>query len=161
MTDATSATVLDVGPMEESQRGGLEERGHVVISCPGLGSGSCPLVEGRGCGLVNQAAGIIFRLDLDDPYHRKILQCYRRAPGRTVPIQVHVDDADAQRFADDLEGTTVVTDLTERELDEFSAAVTTADLARRALSDLVGPRMGSQRMLRAEPSSDITIDFGA
>ena len=80
-----SGTVLDVNPGATSvEYPALESKGHEVIVCKGPGvSRRCPLVEQGSCALVDAADGVVFRLDLDDPYNRDILRCYREDLGET------------------------------------------------------------------------------
>lgn len=140
MSTTASGMVLEVGATPDtSYRQALEDRGHVMTSCGGTNGGSCPLVERQGCNRAESAMGIVFRLDLDDDYNRRILNCYREDLGRDIPIQVIAKPGDEERYADDLVGTVVLTKDSDPALSDFSSRVALADMAREALSDLVGP----------------------
>ncbi len=151
MTATASGTVLEVGATgESSHRGALEDKGHVVLGCGGPDGKPCPLVEGKGCSLVDSAMGVVFRLDLDDSYNREILKCYREELSRDIPIQVIVKAGDEELYADDLAGTVVLTEDSRSALEDFSDQVALVDMARQALSDLAGPPAGRRNGNREE-----------
>lgn len=107
----------------------LERQGHEVLVCHGPGHGElCPLLQGAGCELVDDAHGIVFDLDLDRPQHRAILARYEEITRDDVPIRVVVRPGQRERYAD-LLGRVEVWDgePTAAELDGFSAEVEAAD----------------------------------
>jgi hypothetical protein len=158
MATPASGTILRVGgTTDRDPRPTLESRGHVVLECRGPNGASCPIVDGAGCRLVDLSLGIVFQLDLDDPYNREILQCYRTKIDRTIPIQVTATPDQAVRFADDLVGTSVITNPADPHLNDLSARVTTADLARQALAELVSSPSAT-RSTRT-PDGHFTVDW--
>ena len=75
----------------EFERSFLERTGHPVVVCHGPGhAGSCPLLAGAGCELVDSAHGIVFALDLDQEEHRVILRRYHEVTQPEVPIRAVV-----------------------------------------------------------------------
>lgn len=147
VTSSTAPTVLRVGTEVDSvwARSIDESTTHSTV-CGGPAGSTCPIVEGDGCSLVDDAAGIVFELDLDDAYNREILRCYRTRPGPQIPIQVVAPVDQQDRHRDLLAGTTVTSEVTDRTIGDFIDRVELAALARRALSDLVGnPRVRLKR----------------
>lgn len=135
----TTSTILRVGdPDERSSVTVLEASGAAVLECDGPNGSTCPLVEGQGCSLVDDAAGIVFELDLDDPYNREILRCYRERSGPRTPIQVIASPDRRERHRDSLTGVPVMSEPAVPALANFVDRVELADMARRALSELVG-----------------------
>ncbi len=135
-----AGTILYVSPGAVSDgRLALESLGHQVIVCEGPGdSGRCPLVEDGSCAHVDAADGVVFRLDLDDAYHRQMLRCYREEFGRTGPMHVVVSAGQEQRHAALLEGLPVSIGEIGACLGMLSAQVAMASAARLVLSELAG-----------------------
>lgn len=123
--------ILDVTPGDHEgfERHLLEGMGHRVEVCHGPeGHEGCPLVESGACDLVDGAHGVVFKLDLDRPYHREILDLYRRVLGETVPIAVAVQPGQEETYADLLDGMYRWTHQpTAAELDGFAALVEASD----------------------------------
>jgi len=136
-----AGTILDIAPVggaEESLR--LESVGHRVIVCPGPGEGGhCPLVEDGSCAMVDAADGVVFRLDLDDPYHREMLRCYRGELGEGTPLHVVVQPGQRQRHAGLLNGMSVSVGEIGTDLDRLSAQVVMASAARSSLDAVYDP----------------------
>jgi hypothetical protein len=132
MAEHSEGVILDVTPGSAALDGDFLERlGHPVLVCHGPDEGECPLLEADGCELVDQAHGVIFKLDLDRPYHRSILRRYQRVFADDVPIRAVVTAEQAGRYADLLGGVQVWThDPTVGELDGFAAEVEAADDSR-------------------------------
>ncbi len=104
----------------------LERFGHVVRVCHGPDHGTiCPILRDTGhCELVDEAHGIVFELDLDEPQHRAILARYQEIVREGVPLRVVVKPGQAERYADLLAGVEVWThEPSVAELDAFSARV--------------------------------------
>jgi len=138
---ARTSTILDIAPA-----GGAEERhlfeamGHRVVICPGPGDdGRCPLVEDGSCAVVDAADGVVFRLDLDHPYHRQMLRCYRSELGDATPLHIVVRSGQQQRHAGLLEGMSVSVGDVGAALHGFSSRVAMASAARIALADQADP----------------------
>lgn len=88
----------------------LEQLGHRVMVCSGPGEGEiCPILTGEGCELAENAAGVVFELDLDRPQHRAILTRYKQAVRPDAPIRVVVTPEQADRHVDLLRGLSVMT----------------------------------------------------
>lgn len=122
--------ILDVSPDGAAfDRDLLERFGHPVLVCHGPGDAQCPLIEDGSCELLDSAHGVIFKLDLDRPYHRTILKRYQQVLADDVPIRAVVSPEQAQRYADLLGGVQVWTDEPDtKDLDGFAAQVEAADL---------------------------------
>ena len=107
----------------------LEQLGHRVMVCPGPGPGTtCPLLTGDGCALAENAHGIVFELDLDQPQHREILADYKESLRSDVPIRVVVRPGQALEYADVLRGLKVITSVpVAGDLDSLAAEVEAAD----------------------------------
>ncbi len=117
------------GGGEPRDHGFLEQLGHRVMVCPGPGEGkSCPILTGEGCELAENAHGIVFELDLDDPQHRAILTEYKESLRSDVPIRVVVRPEQVDRYPDQLKGLKVLThDPVAGDLDALAAEVEAAD----------------------------------
>ena len=107
----------------------LEQLGHRVMVCPGPAPGTlCPILTGDGCALADNAHGIVFELDLDQPQHRAILADYKQSLRSDVPIRVVVRPGQAQAYADLLRGLKVLTRVpVVGDLDALAAEVEAAD----------------------------------
>lgn len=84
LVDAPEGVFVDLGF--------LENLGHPVLLCHGPGDGACPIIETGHCTMAEQAHGIVFMLDLDQPEHREILARYRDLLRPDLPIAVVVSD---------------------------------------------------------------------
>lgn len=127
--------ILDVTPGDHEgfERHLLEGMGHRVEVCHGPGGHErCPLVEEGTCELVQGAHGVVFKLDLDREYHRRILERYRRVlAADEIPIAVAVQPGQEQQYADLVDGLYLWTHQpTAAELDGFAALIEAADRAR-------------------------------
>lgn len=125
--------ILDVTPGDHEgfERRLLEGMGHRVEVCHGPGvHDSCPLIETGRCQLVEEAHGVVFKLDLDREYHRRILDRYRSEFG-DAPIAVAVGPGQQEQHADLLDGLYVWNHQpTAADLDGFAALVEAADRTR-------------------------------
>ena len=83
--------------------------------------------------------GVVFRLDLDDPYHREMLRCYRAVLGETSPIHVVVVPGQEHRHAGLLSGFSVSLDGIGAGLSGLSSQVAMSAAARLALSGSAPP----------------------
>ena len=103
----------------------LEDMGHTVMLCNGPGHNApCPVLEEQACDLVETAHGVVFELDLDLEQHRKILRRYQVLVHPDIPMRVVVQDGQAERYADLLDGLEVWNHSpSASELDAFSARV--------------------------------------
>jgi hypothetical protein len=127
--------ILDVTPgdYEHFERHLLEGTGHRVESCHGPDSrhGGCPLLEGETCTLIDEAHGVVFKLDLERETHRRILEVYKRALPEGAPIAVALEEGQEDTFSDLLTGIHVWNHQpTSAELDGFAALVEAADYTR-------------------------------
>ena len=126
--------ILDVTPgdHERFERHLLEGTGHRVEVCHGPGGHeTCPLLEEGTCELVEQAHGVVFKLDLDLDYHRRILDRYRAELGTDTPIAVAVQPGQEDRYAELLDGLYLWNhEPTPADLDGFAALVEAADRTR-------------------------------
>ncbi len=132
MAEHLEGVILDVTPGSAAiDEGFLQNLGHPVLVCHGPDERDCPLLGEGSCDMVDRAHGVIFKLDLDRPHHRAILERYQRILADDVPIRVVVSDDQAGRFPDLLAGVEVWThDPTIGELDGFAAEVEAADDCR-------------------------------
>jgi hypothetical protein len=133
MADNDIGMILDVTPGDESfERHLLEGMGHRVEACHGPGPHSnCPLLEHGTCDLVDQAHGVVFKLDLDRDDHRRILAAYKRTLGDDTPIAVAVRPGQEVTYADLLDGLYVWSHTpTAAELDGFASLIEAADRSR-------------------------------
>ncbi len=89
-----------MGPDARFDRRILEAFGHRVMVCPGPGDGTCPLLAGERCELVERAHGVLFELDLDVPAHRDILSSYEDLVEEDIPILVLVKPGQDERYAE-------------------------------------------------------------
>jgi len=144
-----AGTILDIAPVggaEERRR--LENMGHRVVVCPGPGEGGhCPLVEDGFCAMVDGADGVVFRLDLDDSYHREMLTCYRSELGEGTPLHVVVQPGQRQRHAGLLNGMSVSVGEIGMDMDRLAAQVVMASAARLALTGGCDPSRLSAGLL--------------
>jgi hypothetical protein len=110
----------------------LVRLGYPVDVCHGpQGERKCPLVEGKGCPLAENAHGIVFELDLSRPEHRAILRTYKRELRQDMPIRVAVRPGQEQEYAPLLEGLRVWTHTpVAGDLDALAAEVEAADRFR-------------------------------
>ena len=126
--------ILDVTPgdYEAFERHLLTSMGHPVMVCHGPGARDyCPLLEEGMCEEVDQAHGVVFKLDLDRPYHRRILAAYKEHIPDDMPIAVSVRPGQEREYHELLQGLYVWTHTpTTAELDGFAALVEAADDAR-------------------------------
>lgn len=114
----------------------LEAQDHRVVSCKGpVASGFCPLVESGACATVAAADGVVFRLDLDDPYHRTMLSCYLDSLGGSIPLHVVVKPGQEQRLGGLLDGVSWSVGDLGSALPGFSAQVAMAATVRIASAD--------------------------
>lgn len=130
--DATSGTILiDASPESagELEQVLLERLGHPVLLCPGPERGTlCPILAGSFCPKLEAARGIVFRLDLDRPQHRVILERYLRLVPAEVPIRVVATSQQWQRYAGPLAGVQVwLREPIAGDLDGLAAQVETLD----------------------------------
>lgn len=127
-------TILDVTPegFERFDRKLLEGSDHPVLTCRGPGEDvDCPLLADGQCEKVQQAHGIVFKLDLDEEEHRLILREYKRTLPDEAPIGAAVELGQAEQYAELLEGVHVwIHQPTAAELDGFAALVEAADRGR-------------------------------
>ncbi len=125
--------VLDVTPGDHEgfERHLLEGMGHRVEVCHGPEGHDCPLLEEGTCVLVEEAHGVVFKLDLDREYHRRILERYRSTLPPDAPIAVSVEPGQEQTYAEFLDGLYVwAHEPTSADLDGFAALVEAADRLR-------------------------------
>ncbi len=109
----------------------LEKTGHEALVCHGPGDGTCPLLVGTGCDLIEAAHGVVFQFDLDRPAHREILSRYKKILHPEVPVRVVVEPGQERRYAELLAGTEVwAREPTAGDLDAFAAEVEAADRSR-------------------------------
>lgn len=109
----------------------LVRLGHPVEVCSGPGEGACPLIEGKGCPLAENAHGIVFELDLNRPEHRDVLEKYKSDLDQGIPIRVSVKPGQENEFADLLRGVKVWThEPVAGDLDALAAEVEAADSLR-------------------------------
>ncbi len=134
MADQDIGMILDVTPGDHEgfERHLLEGMGHRVEVCHGPGvHAECPLLEEGTCELVNEAHGVVFKLDLDREYHRRILQTYKQTLPADMPIAASVKPGQELAFGDLLDGLYVWSHTpTAAELDGFAALVEAADDTR-------------------------------
>lgn len=135
MTDQEPGMILDVTPgdYEQFERHLLEGTGHRVEACHGPDSqhGTCPLLEGQTCNKVEEAHGVVFKLDLDREMHRNILAAYKHELPDGAPIGVALQPGQEETYADLLEGIHVWSHQpTSADLDGFAALVEAADYTR-------------------------------
>lgn len=126
--------ILDVTPGDHEgfERHLLEGTGHHVSVCHGPGDDAfCPLIEEGTCEEVNKAHGVVFKLDLEREYHRRILERYKRTLPADMPIAVAVQPGQETTYAGLLDGLYVWGHSpTASDLDGFAALVEAADDTR-------------------------------
>jgi hypothetical protein len=106
----------------------LERNGHPVVVCHGPSPGTrCPILSGARCELVDQAAGIVFALDLERPQHRAILERYREVVPPDTPIFVLARGGDTSGLRADFQVWTHAP--TAADLDGLAAEVEAAERA--------------------------------
>jgi hypothetical protein len=94
---------------EPADRAFLEQLGHRVMVCPGPDSGEiCPILNGEGCPLAEEASGIVFELDLEKPQHQAILARYKGTLASDLPIRVVVRSGQAASYPELLHGLKVL-----------------------------------------------------
>jgi hypothetical protein len=136
MADNDIGMILDVTPGDHEgfERHLLEGMGHRVEVCHGPGTGAhayCPLLEEGNCELVDAAHGVVFKLDLDNDYHRQILQRYTQTLPPDMPIAAAVLPGQEETYAALLDRVYVWSHTpTAAELDGFAALVEAADDSR-------------------------------
>ena len=125
--------ILDVTPGDHEgfERHLLEGMGHHVAVCHGPGDDVCPLIEEGTCEQVDKAHGVVFKLDLEREYHRRILEQYKRTLPSDMPIAVAVQPGQEATYAELLDGLYVWSHSpTTSELDGFASLVEAADATR-------------------------------
>jgi hypothetical protein len=130
MSESASYVLFDIPPGEQPvDRDFLVRLGHPVEVCHGPGGEQrCPLVEGKGCPLAENAHGIVFELDLERPDNRAILEAYKRELRQDMPIRVAVRPGQEREFASLLQGLRVWTHTpVAGDLDAIAAEVEAAD----------------------------------
>jgi hypothetical protein len=130
MSESASYVLFDIPPGDQPvDRDFLVSLGHPVEVCHGPGGEQqCPLVEGKGCPLAENAHGIVFELDLDRSDHRAILETYKRELREDMPIRVAVRPGQERAFSSLLEGLRVWTHTpVAGDLDALAAEVEAAD----------------------------------
>jgi len=135
-----SPTVLVeiVGPqIAAAVAGVLRDEGYQAAVCGGPGAlptGRCPLVEGRGCPLVEQADVVVHALGLSDPEGRAVLEAHRRsAPGHPIVVVTGLSGPSYTEHGAHPRGATVIDGALTRErlLDAVESAVqATAEVQR-------------------------------
>lgn len=135
MADNDIGMILDVTPgdYEEFERHLLEGMGHRVEVCRGPDGqrGTCPMLEGQTCSKIDEAHGVVFKLDLDRRDHREILARYKRTLPDGAPIAVALQPGQEDAHAELLEGIYVWNHQpTSADLDGFAALVEAADDTR-------------------------------
>ena len=91
MAEGGEGVILDVTPGSAAlDEEFLEKLGHPVLVCHGPVEVACPLLADGSCDLLAQAHGVIFKLDLDQPYHRAILKRYQQVLADDIPIRAVV-----------------------------------------------------------------------
>lgn len=135
MAENEIGMILDVTPgdYEPFERRLLEGTGHRVEVChgPAARHGRCPMLEGETCTMIEEAHGVVFKLDLDRPMHRQILEAYKEILPDGAPIAVEVRPGQHESYADLLRGVHVWDHQpTSSDLDGFAALVEAADYLR-------------------------------
>ncbi|MDH3299273.1 MAG: hypothetical protein OES24_02075 [Acidimicrobiia bacterium] len=135
MANKQMGMILDVTPgdYEAFERRLLEGTGHRVESCHGPESrgGKCPMLEGETCSLIDEAHGVVFKLDLDRETHRRILEAYKQKLPEGAPIAVALQEGQEETYADLLTGIHVWDHQpTSSDMDGFAALVEAADYTR-------------------------------
>ena len=120
------SVILDVNPDPDAlhwEEDWLERQDVDVVRCGGPHApGDCPLLEGKACGKIAKADGILFQLNLERPDHRQILKTYSEM--LDIPIRAVVSEADRDQYRDLLTEVEVVTPpMGPAGLDAFAAEV--------------------------------------
>ena len=96
--------ILDVNPDQQDldwEADLLERLEAHVVTCRGpQRAGACPILQGKNCGKVAAADGILFQLDLEREDHRAILEAY--VERLDIPIRVVVGPGQREAFASEL-----------------------------------------------------------
>ena len=110
----------------------LRSTGHEVVVCNGPAPGTlCPLLAGHGCEMLEEAHGVVYQFDLNEPQHRDILAAYKAALPEDVPVRVAVAAGQEVEYESLLHGVQVWTHSPSTgDLDGFAAEVEAADWAR-------------------------------
>ncbi len=133
MSGPEFGVILDVTPGDNEgfERHMLEAMGHPVEVCHGPSGHGCSLVDDGTCQLLERAHGVVFKLDLDRPYHRDILERYRAVVGDATPIAVAVQPGQEEEYSELLDGMYLWNHQpTAAELDGFAARVEAAERVR-------------------------------
>ena len=134
MAENEPGLILDVTPGDHEgfERRLIEGTGHRLLVCHGPGGRhDCPLIENGQCELVDQAHGVVFKLDLDREYHRRILDAYRRSLPTDMPVAVTVQPGQEDVAGELLDGLLLWNhEPTASDLDGFAALVEAADRTR-------------------------------
>lgn len=130
MVNTSRYILFDMPPgSQPKDMGFLERLGYAIEVCNGPGEGSCPLVAGKGCPLAENASGVVFELDVDNPKHRAILRRYKGALRDDMPIRVAVQPGQEHEYADLLKGVRVWThEPVAGDLDALAAEAQAAEL---------------------------------
>ena len=95
-----------------------------------------PILEGAHCEHLEDARGVVFQFDLDDPVIREVLQKYKEIVPLEIPIRVVVSEEQREKYEGLLEGFEVWNrEPTVADLDGFAAEVEAADYAAEATQD--------------------------
>ena len=118
----------DYGAFAESFMG---KTGHPTSVCHGPGEQHpCPVLEGAHCEHLEDAHGVVFQFDLDDPVIREVLQKYKETVPLDIPIRVVVTDEQREKYSELLDGFQIWgREPTVADLDGFAAEVEATDLA--------------------------------
>ncbi len=132
MSESNSYVLFDIpGSRPPVDQEFLVRLGHPVQVCSGPGETACPLVEGKGCPLADNAHGVVFELDLSRPEHRDVLEKYKTGLRDDVPIRVAVKPGQEEEFATLLSGIKVWThEPVAGDLDALAAEIDAADALR-------------------------------
>lgn len=94
--------ILDVNPDPDAldwEQDWLARQEVEVVRCRGPhASRACPLLQGKPCGKIARADGVLFQLSLDREDHREILETYART--LDVPVRAVVSEADKTKYPD-------------------------------------------------------------
>jgi len=117
--------------------GFMGKTGHPTSVCHGPGeSHPCPVLEGAHCEHLEDARGVVFQFDLDDPVIREVLQKYKEIVPLEIPVRVVVSEEQRAKYEGLLEGFEVWNrEPTVADLDGFAAEVEAADYAAEATQD--------------------------
>ena len=109
----------------------IGKTGHPTSVCHGPGEQHpCPVLEGAHCEHLEDAHGVVFQFNLDDPVIREVLQKYKETVPLEIPVRVVVTADQREKYAELLEGFQIWDrEPTVADLDGFAAEVEAADLA--------------------------------